>query len=295
MIQLYGRTPFDLFRYGLKVHTKPTRVIPNGAERYIDINMTHDLALELSMLMSHPVWHNDLAFFRYALQYAVFCRIQGHVSPLPAVLDAMAHDPQDEFLQSIVKNQNNGELPEKQWSQLVGDYYYHSLDHGGPKANLDMKELFAKLNNRVKARPARNEQDKKLFLLRTIDVRAIKEALDSLEIYGEKKWASVESYYRRRQDEMPNKASFPPSMSTMQQWKKRCLLHELREKLIRRKIRLAGQPDNLLDYPEADPIPFYLLSKHVTPDQRDVIRGVVYPAEEEQLPPPIGNPDSVAS
>ena len=295
MIQLYGRTPFDLFRYGLKVDARPLRFLTTLTGKYININMTQDLALGLSILISHPIWHNDIALLRFALQYAVYCRIEDHIQPLPAVLDAMANDTQDEFLQSIIKVQNNKELPEKQWRQLLGDYYYHSLDHGGPHANLDLKELFAELKKRVKPRPATNDQEKMLFLLRLSDVRAIGDSLDSLEVYGQKKWASVDTYYRQRMDVLRKVTRFlPPSSSTLQQWKKACFLHELREKIIRHKIRLAGQPDNLLDYPEVDPIPFYLLSKHVNTSQRAVIRGVIYSVDEEQLPPPSEKNDSAA-
>ena len=292
MLQLYGRTPFDLFRYGLKLETgSKRRPLEIGGGEVINICMSQDLALELSVLVCHPIWHNDITILRFALQYAIYCRVEGHIYPLSAVQKAMAEDAQDEFLQTIVKWQNNDSLLNEPWKRLAGDYYYHSLDHGGPHANLDLKELFAELKKRVKPSASSNEQEKMLFLLRVANVRAVRNALDSLEIYGYKKWLPTKEYseaYKKYQLESTNAKtlrSFPPTRDALRKWKKTCFLHEVREKLIRTRLRLAGEPDNLLDFPESDPIPFYIFSESTTPSQKAIIRGVVYPEHDTPLPP----------
>ncbi len=70
----------------------------------------------------------------------------------------------------------------------------------------------------------------------------------------------------------------------MMEWKKDVFLHGLRERIIRGRLRVRGQPDMLYDVPQSDPRPLHFLSSRIPQDQLDVVAGVVCLPGDTPLP-----------
>jgi len=281
-IKLFGCHPYDLFRYGLQVE-RQRRQGPDAisGKEPKNMNLSQALCMELQSLMCHPLWDGKIELLRYALQLAVYYRVENHISPLGPGID-LKQEPKDDVWKSAKAVAD----PEQRMS-IIGDYCYETFLQHGPPGNPYIRELAARLQETLTPVPAKEPTDRLLFKLRLADLRAVKQALDgTTTMFGAAKWQPCADYWMQYQVARTRAWQYPPtSIAQLSEWKQAWFLHAKREKLVRIRFRERGMGDMLLDMPRTDPVPFYVNSRRVTQEQRDVLYGAVWPTHEEPLPP----------
>ncbi len=278
MIRLFGKIPADLFRYGLKVDNHQMKTVQIGGKQVKSINISQPMCNGLQELICHPMWSGKIDLLRYALQLAVYCRVQDHVLPLGP---GMTIRPQ---LQTAIMAAVQT-LSKEERVDVVAELYYQSYLATGPGANPDVQILFRTLKESIKPARAKHPAERQIFLLRTTDIKAVRDALDSTTRFGTPVWQPCTTYWTHYKEARHEKEKYPPDMPALVDWKKKVMLHGLREKAIRTRLRELGCSDMLYDIPQSDPLPYHFASSGIASSQLSVVTGVVPMPDEEPLPP----------
>lgn len=266
MVDVFSSVPRDLFTYGLKLRIKDSKTKLKDADSDLelpDLNMGGYFCKLLQRLACHPMWYGDLSRLRYALQLAICTRITNHISPL-GPLDV-----------SSLTGQRN--------SRRTGDQVLTMWSSLGLPSYPDMKQFAEQLSKVVKKSgktQAKNDSERLLFLVEEKDIVSVSEALDTLQIYGKRKWEKTDAYYEAYRQQRIKRNSHPPTTAQeLLDWKKVCFLADKRDALIRSRILSHELELACFDVPEKDVMVagYFDKSSKVSEDQRSILRGMVNP------------------
>ncbi|KAL1837303.1 hypothetical protein VTJ49DRAFT_4046 [Mycothermus thermophilus] len=251
----------DLFRYGLKVDMSHQKVGKCDHDTWHSPYPGIWMCQDLRILMSHPIWKDDIAAVRTMLQYAVFYRVPGHVEPIEPVrfseADQMQH-LQGPSLRDVLRDTV---IPEGS-----------AQESAGPKSR---------------------SPEQTLFFLRPGDVKAVRRALDRLthtdtdtDTVG--LFRPCKSYYDEFCDHMGRKPDVEPlNLEDMKRWKKHYSLAFMRDWVIAKRKRHLGNV-LLRDTVERDGKQWHILypDDRVLSERRfDAVVGDVWPFPEwENMP-----------
>ncbi|KAK6079204.1 hypothetical protein SCUP234_05757 [Seiridium cupressi] len=264
MIHIYGCFPRDLFTYGLK-HKIDNQLKAAGGDEFPNLNIPPNMCKSLASLLAHPIWRADISRVRYALQVAVCYRFKDHVLPLgPFTMPRLpprdvSKDTRDEIL-------------------------WFAWKHTGPGSGDWMEDLFAQLKRVVgKARlDAETEEERCLFKLEEGDVVNVINALDSMFLYGSRRWKTTAVYEEDCKQHRLKRNSHPPrTQEDFESFKKASFLADKRDCTIRYRMKHDDRPlkRHWLDIANGDrrtPSVEYLLDhRRVSLQQKEVLLGYI--------------------
>jgi len=268
---IYGCTPPDLFRYGLK--QSPPR----------DADENELFWGALLKLMVHPFWGGDVAVLRLALQLAVMRRAgrRGHVPPLSP---PWSHT-EPRFLEWVRESHVPGADPDvkaEQRAELAGIAQFRSRTHVTNRWGMRELESLLSWPHEVEGAPDDSLPvfERFLFMLKFEDLRCVESALACMfqgegntDMIPENHFAA----YMGRSPANARKVTEADRQAVLEQ-KRMAVIGERREALIRHHLHLSRDELFLLDIPPFDPDPDFHLYSGATEAQMLAIRG--------QRPPP---------
>ncbi|KAL2024570.1 hypothetical protein VTK56DRAFT_7613 [Thermocarpiscus australiensis] len=288
ILQMFGRHPHHLFRYGLKYDPRNSHVNVDGRRVHSPYLSDH-MCLDLQAVLCHPIWAGDLAMVRYVLQMAVTYRVPGHIQPI----GALALKEHESSLYELARRQDR-DLALTCLATLYKTRYTERPE---------IQKLCSLLEKAViKDLPADDDDDhdedslsveRTLFLLQDCDVAAVKTALDNLNLNGiVETYKSCEAFLEAFKDGMEGgrRGRFAPmETETLQKWKKTCVLADRRDRLIARKCweSEVGKDEraSFTDIDPADGQPLHLECGEllgIRDAHIELLRGVVGPVMPEE-------------
>lgn len=268
MIERFDCIPHDLFRYGLKVNTLASNThkhITVDGQKLMNPYPSHSTMLKLETLMAHPIWEEcgrDIRYLRYALQWAIRCRIKDHDEPVrPVPYVKMLHDmPRAD----VISDDMAGEL---EYDML------NSPDHAFSGRYRDILAI-VQYDNRKKKVPVKSNIEKQLFVLTPADITTVMAALDRCSDHLNRlAYAKCEDYSKIYKKMKKADKYAPTDIVVLSRWKKTCQLASRREQWLRAKWRGTLEQACLLDIPERDACPSY--HRRLSASVQDVMCGLV--------------------
>jgi hypothetical protein len=210
MLHRYKVHLYDLFRFGLKYDSRGHAGLLPYAPLWVYGN--------LRVLLSHPVWRDNINAVRLMLQYAIYYRVPGHERPVEAIEYSEAQyaladtlkeelELQAELIQMAVKSASCLRWPEM---STLKDILKHTVQPDPPTDDPVQKEL---------------------FLLTQHDVTALLRAVDHLCVTpGYRAYRPCQMYFNEYKDFVRRGRDLEPAQTdTIIRWKKTFLLAEKRD------------------------------------------------------------------
>ncbi|KAI0168248.1 hypothetical protein BJ166DRAFT_496496 [Pestalotiopsis sp. NC0098] len=212
-LHIFGKSPYHLFSWGLREPDPPN---PRLYE-------------ELSIIISHPIWQNDISRLRYAIQKAIAFRVQGHVEPIGPINNDTA-----EIIVQLPHNKRS-ESAMRVWQSTKMDTQYPGRD------------FIRHLSKQIEAEPVDwqdlNDTDV-FFYVEIRDIFAIRLTLDKMAIPSPAHRTVHEYHIMYGQATQTDwRLMAPRSQETLERWD----LWETKECLRRRENEEADLPGDERD------------------------------------------------
>ncbi|RYP34854.1 hypothetical protein DL767_004079 [Monosporascus sp. MG133] len=238
---LFNAIPRELFTWGLRPHEA---AYTDDKSLYLD----RAFSRELEYLMSHPIWKGDKTELRYVLQTAVFLRVANHTPVMGPVGAAMTN-----IAGMMLQERDDGMSNERE-----GKVAYELYKASGPGAGRHLQPLLENMKRLILKEPIANEMERRLFLLKTDDVKKVRRAVDTSLIADGVPWPmSTQEFhaeFRRASSEVYDRIS-PESLEKLADLKAAVEIADSRDEKIRANILRAnlGRDVFLHDWPDFGP------------------------------------------
>lgn len=286
MIHLFGRHPYDLFRYGLKYDDSVLGKITVGGRSFTNPGyLSSSICDKLQTMLCHPIWRADLSRARYVLQIAIMHRVPGHIFPIGPLPVSRARSS---FAAELL---HEGSTERARHFNFVA----YQLTYPGSDPEIEsLCEIIKKIVERDDETDDLQPREQTLFLLQHKDVSTVIEALDQLHTFGQRTYESCDAHLLAYKQtlECGSKGPFPPrDPATLKRWKRDCALPARRDWIVavrhwEHNVDARGVEDPIYDIAYVDPPPFHLDCEllEVTDAHRAIVRGTMWPLSKTAPP-----------